>query len=294
MTQKLSLINSSNRVPSVQDLNAYLRYAMGIPNLEFDEERKLLEDLHIKQNMDAAKTLILSQLKTVVMIARQYKNYGIPQEDLIQEGNIGLMKAVKNYDISQKVRLYTYALLWIKAEMQGYILKNWKMVKIATTNNMKKLFFNFRKIQQEMISLGLPKHKAQEYIASKLEVSEEEVKEISEYFASNDLPILLEDNSEDKEDNNYQQIQLIERTTPDSIFFDKSMQESNTAFVKDALAQLNDKQKSVIQMRFLNEEKQTHKEIAQELGISSERVRQIENESLSKLKKIISEDLIEI
>lgn len=284
----LAIVNQN--IPAVQDLNAYIRYAMSVPNLTADEERQLLEELHYHKDMSAAKVLILSQLKTVVNIARQFKSYGIPEEDLIQEGNIGLMRAVKNYDISQRVRLYTYALLWIKAEMQSYILKNWKIVKIATTNNLKKLFFNLRSIQQEMIGLGLEKKDVEKYIAEKLEVPEEDVKEMTQYFLAGDVPLLLEEQNSDDEKPVYQH-QLIEYRTPESEYFQKTNQHDEEEFVKQSLANLTDRQKEVISRKYLKEDKMTHKEIAEELGISSERVRQIENEALAKLRKILVEPI---
>ena len=146
------------KFPLVKDVNSYNSYVMTIPNLSHKEAKELLNKFKIEESIQAAQQLILSQLKTVVHIARQYKNYGLPEEDLVQEGNIGLMKAVKNFDTSREVRLYTYSLLWIKAEIQSYVLKNWKIVKIGTTKNLKKLFFNFRKIQKEMIDLGISKN----------------------------------------------------------------------------------------------------------------------------------------
>ncbi len=282
----LAIVNQS--VPAVQDLNAYIRYAMSIPNLTTDEERHLLEELHYHKDMSAAKVLILSQLKTVVNIARQFRNYGIPEEDLIQAGNIGLMKAVNNYDISQRVRLYTYALLWIKAEIQSYILKNWKIVKIATTNNLKKLFFNLRSIQQEMIGLGLEKKDVEKYISEKLEVPEEDVKEMTQYFLAGDVPLMSEEQNSDDEKSFYQH-QLIEYKTPESEYFKKTNQYDEEEFVKKSLENLTERQKEVNARRYLKEDKMTHKEIAEELGISSERVRQIENEALAKLRKILVE-----
>lgn len=285
MTETTSLVQIQHKVPSVQDLNSYIRYAMSIPNMEADEEKALLEELHHHKDMSAAKKLILSQLKTVVQISKQFRNYGIPQEDLIQEGNIGLMKAVKNYDISQKVRLYTYALLWIKAEMQSFILKNWKIVKIATTNDRKKLFFNLRSIQQEMIGLGLEKKDVDKYIAEKLEVSEEDVKEMSQYFLSNDIPLMLEEH-DDEDGNTQYQHQLVDLTTPEQIYIDKTNESDENELIKEAMSHLTERQRDVMERRYLREEKLTNKEIGEELGISTERVRQIEMEALTKLRKI--------
>lgn len=271
-----------NNLPSISNLNNYIQYVMSIPNLNETEERKLFEEFKYKNSLASAQTLILSQLKTVVRIAYSFKNYGIPQEDLIQEGNIGLMKAVKNFDITQKVRLYSYALLWIKAEMQSFILKNWKLVKIGTTKNLKKLFFNFRQTQKEMIDSGISKNQMYSHIAKKLNVEEAEVKEIEAYFNGEDY--VLSEDFEDS-DTNTLQTQLVEYKTPQDFFEEAHDLEVNAESISNALKSLNKNQREVIKFRYYDEEKKTHKEISKILGISSERVRQIEMEALNKLKQ---------
>jgi RNA polymerase sigma-32 factor len=275
-----------NNTPTIQDYSSYVQYAMRIPNLNIQEERHLLEDFKINNNLQSAQSLVLSQLKTVVKIVNGYKNYGLPAEDLAQEGNIGLMKAVKNYDLSQDVRLYSYAIVWIKAEIQNYILKNWKMVKIATTKNLKKLFFNFRKTQKEMIEKGISKSETYKYVSKKLNVPESDVKEIESYFINEDHSIAEDFSGDDDDIQNYQ-IQLIEHNSPDKIVEKSHDLLVHNKSLNKGLESLNEKQKAVIQMRFFEDEKKTHKEIAQTLKISSERVRQIEVEALTRLKGIV-------
>ena len=275
-----------NTAPTIQDYSSYVRYAIRMPNLSLKEERSLLEDFKENNNLQSAQTLILSQLKTVVKIVKGYKGYGLPAEDLAQEGNIGLMKAVKNYDLTNNVRLYSYAMIWIKAEIQNYVLKNWKIVRIATTKNLKKLFFNFRKTQKEMIEKGIAKSETYKYVSKKLNVSESDVKEIESYFINDDYSI-IEDFSNDKDGDSANQIQLIEHNSPDKI-----VEKSHDLIIYNnslnkGLESLNYKQKAVIQMRFFEDDKKTHKEIAKTLKISSERVRQIELESLAKLKGLV-------
>lgn len=275
-----------NNTPSIHNYSSYVNYAMNIPNLDIKEERELLTDLKINNSLQSAQTLVLSQLKTVIRVVNNYKSYGLPSEDLVQEGNIGLMKAVKNYDLSQDVRLYSYAIFWIKAEIQNYILKNWKTVKIATTKNFKKLFFNFRKTQKEMIDKGIAKSETYKYVSNRLNIPEADVKEIESYFINEDYSI-SEDYLNDQDENKITQIQLIEYNSPDKIVEKTHDLEVYNKSLSKGLESLNKNQQMVIQMRFFEDDKKTHKEIAQNLKISSERVRQIEVEALNKLKNVI-------
>lgn len=266
--------------PLVNNFYAYKKYVMNIPNLSEEEEQELLKNLKLDNCLKSAHKLIVSQLKTVVYIANQYKNYGLSEEDLVQEGNIGLMKAVKNFDMAHKVRLYTYAILWIKAEMQSFILKNWKIVKIGTTKNLKKLFFNFKSIQKEMIDLNIDKRKMVDLISQKLNVLPEEVREMEAYFSNAEVDIDLYNNEDEKP-----VFELIDEKTPETFYIENIDKEKQNNLIKKAVNLLNEKQSKVIEMRYYQEEKKTHKEIAKILGISSERVRQIENEALLKLKQ---------
>ena len=235
----------------------------------------------IENSLKSAQLLILSQLKTVIFIAQKFKNYGLSEEDLVQEGNIGLMKAIKNYDLQHQVRLYTYALLWIKAEIQNYILRNWKIVRIGTTKNFKKLFFNFRQIQKEMIALGVPKSKIDQLIAKKLNVPEQEVKEISGYFHQENYDI------DNEQEGIPTPLQLTDSATPEQQIMVTIDGKTREKMMHDLLKNLNEREKQVIKLRFFDEDKKTYKEIATLLKVSSERVRQIEMETMKKMKEIL-------
>lgn len=274
--------NQEYKIIPINNLYQYIKYVKSIPNLSDEEEQSLVLDYKKNNSLTSAQKLILPYLKTVVTISNQYSNYGLPQEDLIQEGNIGLMKAVKNFNPSNKNRLYAYAILWIKSEMQSYILKNWKIVKIATTKNLKKLFFNFRKIQHEMIAQGIDKKELIPYISKKLNVTEKDVKDMANYFGTENYNIDMDEKESDE--NNKHHVELIEYKTPEDELHIKNDEQKISLIVNDLLPKLNDKQQKIIQMRFFNEPKKTHKEISKILNISSERVRQIENEALGKLK----------
>lgn len=278
-----SLILYSHSMPPVSSFEAYKTYIKSIPNLSEEEESNLLIEFKNSNCIASAQKLILSQLKSVLYIAEKYRGYGLPQEDLVQEGNIGLMKAVKNFDPIHKVRLYTYALIWIKSEIQSFIIKNWKLVKIATTKNLRKLFFSFKETQKELISNGVSKHEILSSLAKKLNVSESEAKEMQTYFSSEDFYIEAE-----QDDENSVAYQLPYYQTPETEYEEKHDQQFYLDKIQTEIANLNDKQQKVLQYRYYSEPKLTHKEIAQILKISSERVRQIELEVLDKLKKSLN------
>lgn len=270
-------------MPPITSFEAYKRYVYSIPSLTEEEENTLLLEFKNENSLKAAQQLVVSQLKTVLQIASKFKGYGLPQEDLVQEGNIGLMKAVKNFNLIYKVRLYTYAMVWIKSEIQSYILKNWKIVKIATTKNLKKLFFNFKQVQKELIDLGISKQELIQQISLKLGVSEEEAREMQSYFSSGDVSIYT--SSENAEEDTV--LELPHYNTPESEYEEKHDNSFYNEKITEGFKSLNEKQQKVIQLRYYNEKKKTHKEIANELNISSERVRQIENEALEKLRKYL-------
>ena len=277
----LSLVN--NQLPSVKNFIAYKAYVNSIPNLTSEEEWELLTNFKQHNCLESTKKLILSQLKTVVYVASQFKNYGLPEEDLVQEGNIGLMKSVKNFDLSHKVRLYSYALIWIKAEIQAYILKNWKLVKIGTTKSLKKLFFNFKSIQKELIDQGVERQQIANEISKKLEVDIEDVYDIQNYFNNEDIII-------DMDEEDAPVLQIGHTDTPELMYMEKHDSDKLSIALNESLKDLNEKQRKVIELRYFNENKSTHKEIAEQIGVSSERVRQIELEAISKMKKALVKD----
>lgn len=276
--QNYSLVTTS--MPPISSFEAYKNYVNSIPKISEDDEFNLLKKLKEENCINSAQKLIISQLKTVLYIASKYKGYGLPQEDLVQEGNIGLMRAVKSFDIKQKVRLYSYAMIWIKSEIQSYILKNWKIVKIATTNNFKKLFFNFKGTQKELIDLGIPKHEIIKNISIKLGVSEIEALDMQSYFYSDDIQL-----GHDTDNNN--DFDIPHDKTPELEYEEKHDSFIIEEGIKNSINALSEKQQQVLKLRFYEEPRKTHKEISSLLNVSSERVRQIEKEALDKLKKLI-------
>lgn len=274
-----NIMLTSNHMPPITSFEAYKAYVNKIPQMDEHEERELLEKLQKDGCLQSAQKLIMSQLKSVLAISYKYNGYGIPQEDLVQEGNIGLMKAVKNFNLSHQVRLYTYAIIWIKSEIQSYILKNWRLVKIATTKNLKKLFFGFKSTQKELIDAGTPKDEIIKNISIKLGVNEEETREIAEYFMGEDFAI-----DSDSEDTIFQ---LPHYETPEELYQEKHDSDFYSQKLQNNIRLLNDKQQQVINLRFYSDTKLTHKEISKILNVSSERVRQIEQEALEKLKKLM-------
>lgn len=266
-------------MPPISSFEAYKHYVNSIPSISEEDETSLIRKFKEDDCISSAQKLIISQLKTVLYIASKYKGYGLPQEDLVQEGNIGLMRAVKNFELKHKVRLYSYALIWIKSEIQSYILKNWKIVKIATTNNFKKLFFNFKGTQKELIDLGIPKHELIKNLALKLGVSEHEVLDMQSYLYDD---IQLGHETEDGLEFDIPYLQTPEldyEEKHDSLFMENAL--------KKGMEALSEKQQQVLKLRFYEEPKKTHKEISELLNVSSERVRQIEVEALNKLKKLL-------
>lgn len=268
-------------MPPITSFEAYKSYAISLPNLTDEEEKDLLIKFKNENSLEAAQKLVLSQLKTVIYVAAKHKGYGLPQEDLVQEGNIGLMKAVKNFDLKNQVRLYTYALIWIKSEIQSYILKNWKIVKIATTKNLKKLFFGFKSTQKELLDNGTPKDEVVRNISIKLGVTQDEIKEIQKYFSNDDISINYEDNESPI-------FEIPYLRTPEDEFIEKHDDNFYQDKIQKSLSLLNEKQREVIKYRFFEENKLTHKEISAKIKVSSERVRQIEQEALLKLRNLIT------
>jgi RNA polymerase sigma-32 factor len=275
-------------LPLIGSFESYKRWVKTIPDLSEEREQELFKLLQNSNNqqtsMESAKELVMSQLKTVVKVAEQHKNYGIPTEDLVQEGNVGLLKAVKNYKPGFSTRLYSYALIWIKSEVQAYILKNWKIVKAATTNNLKKLFFNFKSTQNQLINEGVENKDLIKEIAKKLNVSEDEAREMQSYMLGHDSSLSIEKSDSKDSSDNVVVLEIPDYSTPETVYLEKKSQEDVSKALSNALSLLNEKQRKVIELRYYNDEKMTHKEIAPILGVSAERVRQLELEALSKMK----------
>ena len=253
--------------------------------LSQEEEISLARRLRDEDDINSARQLVLSHLRVVVSIARGYKGYGLPQADLIQEGNIGLMKAVKRYDPERGVRLVSFAIHWIKAEINEFILRNWRLVKIATTKAQRKLFFNLRSLKQNLGTMGPEEVDA---IAEKLNVKTEEVIEMETRFSGRDISIepLSQDNDETY---SYSPIAyLTDGTEPSQVLEKQENGSLNSKKLKQALANLDERSCRIIEARWLRGEKAvTLHKLAEELGVSAERIRQIEAKALQKMRMMM-------
>ena len=258
-----------------------------IPILSKEEEQELALKLYEEDDLDAARQLVIHHLRFVVHIARSYQGYGLPLGDIIQEGNLGLMKAVDKYDPHRGVKLVSFAVHWIKAEIHEYILKNWRLVKIATTKAQRKLFFNLRSKKKSLD--WLTKEEA-EKIASDLNVEVKDVLHMENRLSSNDssfdAPVSSGDDDEAMSPSQY----LEDKTyDPEVIVASEQAENLNKNELLSALKMLDDRSKDILQRRYLSDEKATLHDLADEYKISAERVRQIENSALKKLKSLMVE-----
>ncbi|MFN5079248.1 MAG: RNA polymerase sigma factor RpoH [Burkholderiales bacterium] len=271
----------------VGNLEAYISAVHRIPLLSQDEELALARRLQQEGDLDAARHLVLSHLRLVVSVARQYLGYGLPHADLIQEGNIGLMKAVKRFDPERGVRLVSFALHWIKAEIHEYIVKNWRLVKIATTKAQRKLFFNLRSMKQGLGSLGQDEIDA---IANELNVKREEVIEMETRLGGGD--VALEGQIEDGEES-YAPIAYLrdEQNEPGYRLEARERDALSSDGLSTALAALDARSRRIVESRWLAEpgEEKTLHDLADEFGVSAERIRQIETAALKKMKGSLAE-----
>ena len=272
-------------VPQTGSIETYIQAVSGIDMLAAEDERKLAERLQEDGDLQAARKLIMSHLRFVVHIAKSYSGYGLPQADLIQEGNIGLMKAVKRFDPTVGVRLVSFAVHWIKAEIHEYVLKNWRIVKVATTKAQRKLFFNLRKNKKR---LGWFSNDEVTNVAETLGVSEKDVLEMESRMTSQDQAFEL---SSDDDDNamgsgNFSPAQYLEDTQSDlaTEVEDENWENHANKRLMNALVTLDDRSQDIVQTRWLNDEKSTLQELADKYEISAERVRQLEKNALNKLK----------
>lgn len=267
----------------VGNLESYIRAANSWPMLTAEEEKELAEKLHYEGSLEAAKRLILSHLRFVVHIARNYSGYGLPQADLIQEGNIGLMKAVRRFNPEVGVRLVSFAVHWIKAEIHEYVLRNWRIVKVATTKAQRKLFFNLRKNKQR---LGWFNQEEVELVASELGVSSKDVREMESRMAAQDMTF---DMSNDDESDSQPMAPVLFLQDKSSNFAD-GIEDDNwdshaTDKLSDAMLGLDERSQQIIRARWLDEDnKSTLQELADRYGVSAERVRQLEKNAMKKLR----------
>jgi RNA polymerase sigma-32 factor len=270
-------------------LEAYISTVNRIPMLSAEEERELATRLQEQDDLESARQLIMSHLRFVVHVARGYSGYGLPQADLIQEGNIGLMKAVRRFDPSVGVRLVSFAVHWIKAEIHEYVLKNWRMVKIATTKAQRKLFFNLRKMKKR---LGWFTHEEVSTVAETLGVSTKEVMEMEARMSAHDQAFELSSDDDDAKDGGtYSPAQYLEDKRSDlAEEVENEQWESHTQKrLLSAINTLDERSQDIVRARWLDDDnKTTLQELADKYQVSAERVRQLEANAMKKLRMVMS------
>ena len=268
-----------------KDIESYLSSVHAIPILTKEQEQELALKLYEEDDLDAARQLVIHHLRFVVHIARSYQGYGLPLGDIIQDGNVGLMKAVDKYDPHRGVKLVSFAVHWIKAEIHEYILKNWRLVKIATTKAQRKLFFNLRGKKKSLE--WLTKEEA-ESIASDLNVDVKDVLHMENRLSSNDssfdAPVQTGNDEEVMSPSQYLEDK---RYDPEIIVANEQAEQVNRSELIEALKMLDDRSKDILQRRYLSDQKATLHDLADEYKVSAERIRQIENTALKKLKSLM-------
>jgi len=272
---------------TTESLSAYIAAVNEIPVLTKEEEYEFGKSVFENQDVEAAQRLVMSHLRFVVHVARGYGGYGLPQSDLIQEGNIGLMKAVKRFDPSKGVRLVSFAVHWIKAEMHEFILKNWRIVKVATTKAQRKLFFNLRRKKQDLGWFTDAEVKA---VAKDLDVSTKDVLQMEARlsYQDNTFDAPADENDDDNIIPAPSSYLESNEPQPEQALIDQSDATRHSSDLRMALATLDERNRDIITKRWLKEEKVTLQELAQEYGVSAERIRQLEDNAIKKLKGVMT------
>jgi RNA polymerase sigma-32 factor len=281
----IALIPKSMNLPTpVDSLERYLQVVNGIPMLSAEEEQTLALRLRQRNDLEAARQLIMAHLRFVVHIARGYTGYGLPLGDLIQEGNIGLMKAVKRFDPDHGVRLVSFAIHWIRAEIHEFILRNWRIVKIATTKAQRKLFFNLRSSKKR---LGWFSREEVDAVAKDLGVSTETVLEMESRLSGHDIsfnPGPEADRYDDQDSTAPVAYLYDSHADPAELWERQDWEEQANSRLAEALENLDSRSRDIVQRRWLSEDKPTLHELAAEYSISAERIRQLESNAIKKLK----------
>jgi RNA polymerase sigma-32 factor len=283
MTTNLLALNS---LSPGGDLNAYVQTISAFPVLTVDEERELAEKFYYEDDLQAARKLVLCHLRFVAHLARSYQGYGLSQADLIQEGNVGLMKAVKRFNPEVGVRLVSFAVHWIKAEMHEFILRNWRIVKVATTKAQRKLFFNLRRSKKRLSWLTPEETSA---VAADLGVSEQEVTRMEGRLAANDMA--FDGYGDDQDDDAIAapaRFLAAPQADPADLVEAQDWQEDASGKLFAALSSLDPRSRDVIERRWLADDKTTLHDLAGEYAVSAERIRQIEKAAMKKLKTAIA------
>ncbi|MBM6550536.1 RNA polymerase sigma factor RpoH [Marinomonas ostreistagni] len=270
-----------------QNLESYVQAVSTIPILSADEEHDLAERLYYQEDLDAARSLVMSHLRFVVHIAKSYSGYGLNQGDLIQEGNVGLMKAVKRFNPEVGVRLVSFAVHWIKAEIHEFILKNWRIVKVATTKAQRKMFFNLRSAKKSLTWLS---NSEVESVASDLGVTPEVVRQMEGRMSSTDMA--FDAGSDDDDDSAYQApANYLEDSSydPAAVLEHGNWEADSNRRLESAMLELDDRSRDILIKRWLNENKATLHDLADEYGVSAERIRQLEKNAMKKIRLAMGE-----
>ncbi|PCJ92549.1 MAG: RNA polymerase sigma factor RpoH [Porticoccaceae bacterium] len=267
------------------NLAAYMQGANAVAVLSVEEERGLAEDLYYREDLDAARRLVLSHLRFVVYIARSYNGYGLPLGDLIQEGNVGLMKAVKRFNPEKGVRLVSFAVHWVKAEIHEYVLRNWRIVKVATTKAQRKLFFNLRGSKKRLAWLTNDEAKA---IAEDLGVEVGQVREMEKRLSARDAA--FDPLTDDDDENAYQApaLYLEDKSADPALQVEQAdTEQDNHTRMTEALNELDERSRDIIHSRWLGEDKATLHDLADKYSVSAERIRQLEKNAMKKVRAMI-------
>lgn len=280
MTNAIALTPNFNLIGISQSFENYVQIVKNIPILDQQQEYDLAQRYQKSGDLEAARQLVISHLRFVLHIANSYRGYGLAQADIVQEGNIGLMKAVKRFDPQLGVRLISFAVHWIKAEIHEYILKNWRIAKIATTKAQRKLFFNLRSMKQRF---GWLNKEEVDKISAELGVSAEDVLEMEQRLTRQDIAF---DAPDEVDDDDYAPADYLadQRYDPARLLEAEDWEKSWQLKLHQAFAKLDERSRDIMQQRWLNEEKATLQDLAAKYGISAERVRQIELATIKKLK----------
>ena len=272
---------------SAGSIDSYVQAVNRIPMLSAEEEQALARRLREHNDLEAARSLVLSHLRLVVSVARGYLGYGLPHADLIQEGNIGLMKAVKRFDPSRKVRLVSFAIHWIKAEMHEYILRNWRLVKVATTKAQRKLFFNLRSMKKGPAALSADEVKR---VAAELKVKPEEVTEMETRLGGRDLAFEADDGDDEAAYAPVHYLAANPEDEPSRVLETRESEQLEAAGLHDALAALDARSRRIVEARWLKEkDAATLHQLAAEFKVSAERIRQLEAKALAKMREFMEQ-----
>lgn len=268
-------------LPQDSNLAGFLKVANNAPVFSAEQEARLARRFRDDEDVDAARELVVSQLRNVIHVAKGFTGYGLPVADLIQEGNIGLMKAVKNYDPDRGIRLVSYAVHWIKAEIYEYVLKNWKIVKVATTKAQRKLFFNLRKSRKTLSAMN---EQETHDLADKLDVPVKTVREMEQRMTSSDVAFDGADSDDDDFVTSPSGYLPDMRFNPEQLVMREQNSDNNRDSLYAAIEELDERSKDILQRRWLSENKATLHELAAEYNVSAERIRQIEKRAMEKMK----------